>query len=142
MSLKGVASQLTLIVENTFEFPGALAIANDGSSTYLVHIKLHDFPLQHFRQTLYLTLGLCTNWATIKVAKVSKPEQNPQKPSQRTVTIAFLANLPVVTLPECLRFVPVTTLHFLHGVLVPFQRLGVLLFCCNACHVHLLNSFN
>ncbi|EJK44771.1 hypothetical protein THAOC_36663 [Thalassiosira oceanica] len=41
-----------------------------------------------------------------------------------------------------LGFISVVALHFLQGVLVSFQRLGVLLFCCNPCHEHICLIFS
>ena len=38
-----------------------------------------------------------------------------------------------------LDFVSVMTLRFLHGVLVSFQCLSILVFCCNPSHEHLLD---
>ena len=38
------------------------------------------------------------------------------------------------------RLIPVMTLSFLHSILVSFQSLDILFFCCNPCHEHFLDQ--
>ena len=68
--------------------------------------------------------------ACYAVDAASKSSTSPL--SYSIVSIPYLPLLSIV--PECLCIIPVVTLHFLHGVLVSSQSLGVLLLRCIPSH--------
>mmetsp|Transcript_35608 Transcript_35608/g.85008 ORF Transcript_35608/g.85008 Transcript_35608/m.85008 type:complete len:80 (-) Transcript_35608:131-370(-) len=56
----------------------------------------------------------------------------PSQSNTPTTTISLRVKLCLLE-SKSLGFIPVMTLHFLHGVLVSFQCLGVLIFGCKPC---------